>query len=92
MPRQYHPENWSYVWYFTEVLWPQTDMDCVGPDVITAVVMDVAIIWDIAPCSPYMSIRFRGTYRLHLQGRKSAEQETSVLACGGQLGSRVLCI
>jgi hypothetical protein len=32
------------------------------------------------PCSPYMNRRFGGTYRLHLQGPKSAEQETSVRA------------
>jgi hypothetical protein len=37
-----------------------------------------AVFWDIAPCSPYVNRRFGGTYGLHLQGRKSAEQETSV--------------
>jgi hypothetical protein len=31
-----------------------------------------------APCSPYVNQRFGGTYHLHLQGRKSAEQETSI--------------
>jgi hypothetical protein len=39
---------------------------------------DVAIYWGIAPCSPYVNDRFGGTYHLHLQGRKSAQQETSV--------------
>jgi hypothetical protein len=34
----------------------------------------VAIFWDIAPCSPYVNRCFRGTYHLHLQGRKSAEK------------------
>jgi hypothetical protein len=37
-----------------------------------------AIFWNTAPCSPYVSRRFEGFYRLHLQDRKSAEQETSV--------------
>jgi hypothetical protein len=41
--------------------------------------MNVAILWDIAPFGPY-GIRFGGTYHLYLQGRKSAEQETSVIA------------
>jgi hypothetical protein len=40
--------------------------------------MKVAIFWDIAPCSPYMNGRFGGTYLLHFQGRKAAEQEISV--------------
>jgi hypothetical protein len=31
----------------------------------------------MAACSPYMSLRFGGTYHLHLRGRKLAEQETS---------------
>jgi hypothetical protein len=33
-----------------------------------------AVFWDMAPCSPYMN-HFGGTYRLHLQGRKSAYHE-----------------
>jgi hypothetical protein len=37
----------------------------------------IAIFWDIAPCSLYMNRSFGGTYHLHLQGRKSAKQETS---------------
>jgi hypothetical protein len=39
--------------------------------------MNVAIFWDLAPCSPYVNRRFGGTYHLHLQGRKSLRQETS---------------
>jgi hypothetical protein len=35
------------------------------------------IFWDIASCSLYMNQHFGGTYHLHLQGWKSAEQETS---------------
>jgi hypothetical protein len=33
-----------------------------------------AIFQDIAPCIPYMSRYFGGTYHLHLQGRKSVVQ------------------
>jgi hypothetical protein len=36
--------------------------------------MNVAIFWDIAPYSLYVNRRFGATYRLHLQGLKSAEQ------------------
>jgi hypothetical protein len=54
----------------------------VGFEVLTAVVTKITIILNIASCSLYMSRRFGGTYLLHLQGRKSAEQETSVRAGG----------
>jgi hypothetical protein len=50
----------------------------VGFEIIIAVVTKVAIFGDIAPCSPYENRHFGGTYHLHLQCRKSAEQETSV--------------
>jgi hypothetical protein len=30
----------------------------VGFEVLTAVVMNVAIFWDIVPCSPYVKRRF----------------------------------
>jgi hypothetical protein len=40
--------------------------------------MNVAILWDIAPCSPCGNRCFAGKY-LHLQGRKSAEQETGLI-------------
>jgi hypothetical protein len=38
-----------------------------GFDVFTAVVTNVAIFWDIAPCSSYMNRCFGGTYHLYLQ-------------------------
>jgi hypothetical protein len=39
------------------------------------------IFWDITPRSPLkVNRRFGGTYRLHLQGRRITEQETSVEA------------
>jgi hypothetical protein len=47
-------------------------------EVLKAVVMNFAIFWNIAPCIQYMNRRFGGTYNLHLQGRKSVEQETIV--------------
>jgi hypothetical protein len=40
--------------------------------------MNVAIFWDIAPCSPYLNRRFGGKYHPHLQGRTAADQEISV--------------
>jgi hypothetical protein len=60
----------------------QNTFTVVGFEVLTVVVMRIAIFWDIAPCSPYINLRFRGTYRIHLQDPKSAEQETSVRAGG----------
>jgi hypothetical protein len=46
--------------------------------------MNVAILWDIAPASPYVNPRFGGTYHLNLQGQKSAEQETRVQQVAGK--------
>lgn len=37
-------------------------------------ILNFRILWIIAPCSPY----FRETYRVHVQGRHSAEQGSSV--------------
>jgi hypothetical protein len=32
--------------------------------------MNIAVFWDIAPCSPYVNRRFGETYHLQLQDRK----------------------
>jgi hypothetical protein len=41
----------------------------VGSEVLTAVVMNSSLLWDITPCSPLkVNQRFEGTCRLHLQG------------------------
>jgi hypothetical protein len=45
--------------------------------ILTVVVTNGALFWDLAPWSPGVNQRFGGTYHLHLQGRKSAEYETS---------------
>jgi heme/copper-type cytochrome/quinol oxidase subunit 4 len=46
------------------------NIDCVGIQVLTAVVMKCSIIWYITPCSPLkVCRRFRGTFRRHLQGK-----------------------
>jgi hypothetical protein len=50
----------------------------VGFEVLTTVVKNVAIFLDIVPRSMYVNRRFGRTYNLNLQGRKSAEQDTSV--------------
>jgi hypothetical protein len=45
-----------------------------GLEVLTAVVMETSIFWDITPCSPLnVNRRFGRTYRLHLQGRRISE-------------------
>jgi hypothetical protein len=38
------------------------------------------MIRDITRCSSYVNRRFGGKYHLHLQGGKSADEETSVLS------------
>jgi hypothetical protein len=43
-----------------------------------AVTMKNAIFWDVAPCRSCVNRRFRGTYHLHLQGRKIRVQGTSM--------------
>jgi hypothetical protein len=48
-------------------------------EVLTAVVMNVAIFWDIALCNPYVNRRFGRKYNFYLQGLKSINQ----LAAGG---------
>jgi hypothetical protein len=40
--------------------------------------MKNAVFWDVAPCTSCVNRRFGGTYRLRLQGRKSASEITSV--------------
>jgi hypothetical protein len=50
----------------------------VGFEVFTAVTMKNACFWDVAPCRSCVNRRFGGAYRLHLQGRKIRERETSV--------------
>jgi hypothetical protein len=37
-----------------------------------------AIFWDVAQCRSCVNRRFGGTYRLHFQGRKIRQRETSV--------------
>jgi hypothetical protein len=48
----------------------------VGFEVLTTLVMNVAIFWDIVLCSPYVNCG--GTYHLYHQGWKKAKQETSM--------------
>jgi hypothetical protein len=40
--------------------------------------VNIAIFWDTAPCSQFVNRRFGGTYHLHIQGKKSTEEEASV--------------
>jgi hypothetical protein len=60
----------------------QTKHINIGFEVLTAVVLKVAMLRNTAPCSPYMNQRFEGMYHILLQGRKSAKEETRVLAGG----------
>jgi hypothetical protein len=40
--------------------------------------LNVAIFWDIAPCSLYVNRRFEGMYQLHLQGITISRAKNSV--------------
>jgi hypothetical protein len=46
-------------------------------EVFTAVTMKNVVFWDVALCSSCVNRRFGERYRLHLQGRKIRERETS---------------
>jgi hypothetical protein len=50
------------------------DLHEVGFEVFTAVTMKNAVFWDVAPCRSCVNRHFRGTYRLHFQGRKIHER------------------
>jgi hypothetical protein len=50
----------------------------VGFEVLTAVVMNVPVFWDIVLCSPYVNHRSEGTCYFQLQGRKSAKQYAAI--------------
>jgi hypothetical protein len=51
---------------------------CAGFEVLTAATMKNVVFCDVAPCRSYVNLRFGGTYRLHLQGRKIRETGSSV--------------
>jgi hypothetical protein len=58
----YHPVTYaSLVQISTSAPRSQTPSVYVGFEVLTAVVMNVAIFWDIALCSMYVNQHFRGT-------------------------------
>jgi hypothetical protein len=54
--------------------------------------MKISIFWDIAPRSPYINRPFGGMFDLHLQGRKSAKQETSESRWLGRMTDSSLCL
>jgi hypothetical protein len=59
---------------------------CVGFKVLTAVVMESTIFWDITPCSPLkINRRLGGKCRLRLQGRRISRGKTS-----GKAGREIL--
>jgi hypothetical protein len=61
--------------------YPSTHEDAlmfyIGNEVLTAAVTNGVTLWNIAPCSSYVNRRFGGAYRLHIHGKKLAEQESS---------------
>jgi hypothetical protein len=54
-----------------ELVIPTISCSSVGFVILTVVVMESSIVWDITPCSPVkVNRRFGETCRLHLQGRR----------------------
>jgi hypothetical protein len=46
-------------------------------EVLTVVVVESSVLWDITPCSPLKSNRsFGETYRLHIQSRRISQKKT----------------
>jgi hypothetical protein len=64
--------------------------NCEGFEVLTAVVMNSTIFWDITPCSPLsVNPRFGGTYGLHLQGRRN---KFSKIPASKQVPNRIILV
>jgi hypothetical protein len=54
----------------------------VGFEILTAVVMENSVVWDITPCSPLKANRrFGGTCRLDLQDSRISHPRTEHEAC-----------
>jgi hypothetical protein len=53
------------------------NLNKVGFEVFTAVVLKSIFFWDMTPCSALSGTRcFGGMYRLHLQGRRIVQQSS----------------
>jgi hypothetical protein len=60
-----------YIWMAWCLIKCKNNLSFLGFEVLTAVIMKIAIFWSITPCSPLsVNRRFGGTYRLHLQRLK----------------------
>jgi hypothetical protein len=58
-------------WELTDISGVKAGLSFAGFEILTVVVMKNNIFWDTTSCSPLkITRRFRGTYRLHLQGRR----------------------
>jgi hypothetical protein len=71
------------LWYIlSQITFTNREYSYVRFEILKAVVMKSSIFWDITPCSPLKTNRrFRGTCRLHLQGRISrARNQRALLA------------
>jgi hypothetical protein len=67
--------NIQFVYDFCLVLTENTEasiliQEFVRFEVSTAVTMMIIIFWKMTPCGSYKNRRFRGLYRLHLQGAR----------------------
>jgi hypothetical protein len=77
------------LWICSQELWPldhrggrnlsyAKSKHLVRFQVFMTVTMKNAVFWDVTPCRSCVNRRFRGTQRLHLQGRKIRQRGASV--------------
>jgi hypothetical protein len=67
------------------------NLEFVGFEVFTAVVMKSIIFCDMTPCSPLSSNRrFGGTWRLHLQGRRKVQQTIEQAGLHGVISQKMI--
>jgi hypothetical protein len=58
----------SYTFTVSRLFFHFDDFTGVRFEVFTAVTMNNAVFWDVAPCRCFVNRRFGGTYHLHIQG------------------------
>jgi hypothetical protein len=69
-----------FIWHFIFKKGSQLAASCTNNSSEGKFIIEknIPFLWHAVSCSSYMKRRFRGAYRLHLQGQKSAGQETRV--------------
>jgi hypothetical protein len=64
----------------------------VGYEILTAVVMNVAMSFEIALCRPYVSRRFGGAHQLHFQGLQTTRTTSQKIATFVIISSLIIVV